>query len=143
MPPSVDPTPFYTRKVEKSSTASIRFAAALADPGPATAFCSHAARADRTTGLEPQRQAAARFEGARAEGARTLVIAYGATARSARHAVKIVRQRGRKVGLLQLKTIWPFPEEVVELAARKAHRVIVPELNLGQLALEVERALGI
>ncbi len=77
-----------------------------------------------------------------AEGARTLVIAYGATARSARHAVKIARQRGRKVGLLQLKTIWPFPEEVVELAARKAHRVIVPELNLGQLALEVERVVG-
>lgn len=76
------------------------------------------------------------------EGARTLVIAYGATARSARHAVKIARQQGRKVGFLQLKTIWPFPEEVVELAARRARRVIIPELNLGQLALEVERVVG-
>ncbi len=76
------------------------------------------------------------------EDARTLVVAYGAAARSARHAVRIARQRGRKVGFLKLQTIWPFPEEVVELAARRARRVIVPELNLGQLALEVERVVG-
>jgi 2-oxoglutarate ferredoxin oxidoreductase subunit alpha len=76
------------------------------------------------------------------EGARTLVVAYGAVARSARHAVRMARQRGRKVGFLKLQTIWPFPEEVVELAARNARRVIVPELNLGQLALEVERVVG-
>jgi 2-oxoglutarate ferredoxin oxidoreductase, alpha subunit (EC 1.2.7.3) len=54
----------------------------------------------------------------------------------------MARQRGRKVGFLKLQTIWPFPEEVVELAARNARRVIVPELNLGQLALEVERVVG-
>ncbi|MGC8946268.1 MAG: 2-oxoacid:acceptor oxidoreductase subunit alpha [Anaerolineae bacterium] len=76
------------------------------------------------------------------EGARTLVVAYGAVARSAHHAVRMARQRGRKVGFLKLQTIWPFPEEVVELAARSARRVIVPELNLGQLALEVERVVG-
>lgn len=71
-----------------------------------------------------------------------LVIAYGATARSARHAVETARERGRKVGLLKLKTIWPFAEEVVEHAAADAHHVVVPEMNLGQLVLEVERVLG-
>ena len=76
------------------------------------------------------------------EDAETLVIAYGATARSARYAVEMARERGDKVGFLGLKTIWPFAEEVVEHAATRLHRVVVPEMNLGQLVLEVERVLG-
>jgi len=76
------------------------------------------------------------------EDAETLVVAYGATARSARHAVELARGRGRKVGLLKLKTIWPFPEEVVEQAAERLHHVVVPEMNMGQLVLEVERVVG-
>ncbi len=76
------------------------------------------------------------------EEAETLVIAYGATARSARHAVELARQQGRRVGFLKLKTLWPFPEEVVARAAERIHRVVVPEMNMGQLALEVERVVG-
>lgn len=76
------------------------------------------------------------------EGARTVVVAYGATARSARHAVKLARQRRHKVGLLTLLTIWPFPEAVIERLADSGVHLIVPEMNLGQLALEVERVAG-
>jgi 2-oxoglutarate ferredoxin oxidoreductase subunit alpha len=76
------------------------------------------------------------------EEAETLVIAYGVTARSARYAVEMARARGRKVGFLKLQTLWPFAEEVVEHAADRLHRVVVPELNMGQLALEVERVVG-
>jgi 2-oxoglutarate ferredoxin oxidoreductase subunit alpha len=77
------------------------------------------------------------------DDARILVVAYGSTARSARQAVKMARARyGRKVGLLRLKTLWPFPEAAVERAAENVHRVIVPEMNLGQIALEVERIVG-
>ncbi len=77
------------------------------------------------------------------EDARLLVVAYGSTARSARQAIKIARARhGRKVGLLRLKTLWPFPEIAVEQAAENVQRVIVPEMNLGQIALEVERVVG-
>jgi 2-oxoglutarate ferredoxin oxidoreductase subunit alpha len=74
--------------------------------------------------------------------ANTIVLAYGASARSARHAVKLARQRRHKIGLLVLLTIWPFPEEEVARAAHGTRRVIVPEMNLGQLALEVERVVG-
>jgi 2-oxoglutarate ferredoxin oxidoreductase subunit alpha len=56
--------------------------------------------------------------------------------------VKIARERGRRVGFLRLKTVWPFAEEVVEHAASRLHYVVVPELNRGQLALEVERVVG-
>lgn len=76
------------------------------------------------------------------EDAETLVIAYGITARVARHAVAISRERGRKVGFLKLQTLWPFPEEVVEHAAARLHRIVVPELNMGQLVREVERVAG-
>lgn len=76
------------------------------------------------------------------EDAETLVIAYGSTARSARHAVEMARRHGRKVGFLRLKTIWPFAEEVVEHAAARLHNVVVAEMNLGQLVLEVERVIG-
>jgi len=77
------------------------------------------------------------------EDARVMVVAYGATARSARQAIKMARARyGRKVGLLRLKTLWPFPEAVVERLAEGVQRVIVAEMNLGQIALEVERVAG-
>jgi 2-oxoglutarate ferredoxin oxidoreductase subunit alpha len=75
--------------------------------------------------------------------ARVVVISYGSTARSARQAIKMVRARyGRKVGLLRLKTLWPFPEEEVERIGEQAQRIIVAEMNLGQVALEVERLVG-
>jgi 2-oxoglutarate ferredoxin oxidoreductase subunit alpha len=77
------------------------------------------------------------------EDARTVVVAYGSVARSARQAIKIARARyGRKVGLLRLKTLWPFPEKVVERVAENAQRIVVAEMNLGQMALEVERIVG-
>jgi 2-oxoglutarate ferredoxin oxidoreductase subunit alpha len=77
------------------------------------------------------------------DDARVVVIAYGSTARSARQAIKMVRARyGRKVGLLRLKTLWPFPEEEVERIGEQAQRIVVAEMNLGQVALEVERLVG-
>ena len=76
------------------------------------------------------------------EEANTLVLAYGATARSAHQAVKLARARRRKVGFLKLLTLWPFPESLVEHLADGVRSVVVPEMNLGQLALEVERVVG-
>jgi 2-oxoglutarate/2-oxoacid ferredoxin oxidoreductase subunit alpha len=75
-------------------------------------------------------------------GARTAVLSYGASARTARHAVKMMRARGEKVSLFTALTLWPFPEAAVEELADSVERIIVPEMNLGQLALEVERISG-
>jgi 2-oxoglutarate ferredoxin oxidoreductase subunit alpha len=74
--------------------------------------------------------------------AATVVVAYGATARSAREAVKIARWRGRKVGLIKLFTLWPFPEELFHRLARQGKRFVIAEMNLGQLSLELERIVG-
>jgi 2-oxoglutarate ferredoxin oxidoreductase subunit alpha len=46
------------------------------------------------------------------------------------------------VNLLTLLTIWPFPEAQVEELGERMERIIVPEMNLGQLAYEVERMAG-
>ncbi len=74
------------------------------------------------------------------EDAEIIVIAYGATSRSAKRAVKMAREVGIKAGLFRLITIWPFPVKEVTALCRQAHTIIFPELNLGQLIGEVERA---
>jgi len=75
------------------------------------------------------------------EDAETVVISFGCTARSARHAVNQAREEGISCGFLRLITIWPFPESRIrEIIGRgKVRRFIVPEVNLGQLRREVER----
>ncbi|MGB5932120.1 MAG: 2-oxoacid:acceptor oxidoreductase subunit alpha [Anaerolineae bacterium] len=70
-----------------------------------------------------------------------LLVAYGFTARSALAAVEAAREEGLKAGLLRLKTIWPFPQEELSRVGQKAKRIIVPEMNLGQIVREVQRVL--
>ncbi len=68
-----------------------------------------------------------------------LVLAYGSTVRSAISAVNQARKEGINAGWLKLKTIWPFPEKRVKELAEQVETIIVPELNMGQLIIEVER----
>ncbi|MCR4425638.1 MAG: 2-oxoacid:acceptor oxidoreductase subunit alpha [Firmicutes bacterium] len=76
------------------------------------------------------------------DDADTCVVACGVTARSARRAVQLAREKGLRCGLLQPMTIWPFPSGKVAAIASAVKRVIVPEMNMGQLLGEVERAAG-
>jgi len=75
------------------------------------------------------------------DDARIGIFAYGSTARSAKNAVNNARAQGIKAGLLRPKTIWPFPEKQVVALAENVNYIIVPELNLGQIAHEVEWAV--
>jgi 2-oxoglutarate ferredoxin oxidoreductase subunit alpha len=70
------------------------------------------------------------------------VVAYGSVARSALSAVAEGRAKGIKIGLLRLISIWPFPDDIVEEVAEQVDRVLVPEMNYGQLVREVERNAG-
>jgi len=74
------------------------------------------------------------------EDAQVIVVSYGITSRVAQRAVELARARGAKVGRLRLITVWPFPEAHIRALARTAKAFVVPELNLGQISLEVERA---
>lgn len=67
------------------------------------------------------------------------IIAYGCVARSAKRAVLDARERGLKVGLLKLNTLWPFMRTQVEKVLFSSKAVIVPEMNMGQISREVKR----
>ncbi len=73
------------------------------------------------------------------DDADTVVIAYGFTARTSLYAVKRLRKEGLRIGLLRLKTLWPFPEEAVREGAARARKVFVPEMNRGQVAGEARK----
>ncbi|MBI5837088.1 MAG: 2-oxoacid:acceptor oxidoreductase subunit alpha [Candidatus Eisenbacteria bacterium] len=72
-------------------------------------------------------------------GARVVVVSYGITSRVARMGMLMARKAGVKVGSLRLIVAWPFPEERIRRLAAKVKAFVVPEINLGQMALEVER----
>jgi len=75
------------------------------------------------------------------EDADILIVAYGAPSRSAITAVKKAREEGLKAGFIKLETVWPFPEDMLREAAKNAQKVIVVEMNLGQIFHEVQRIL--
>ncbi len=74
--------------------------------------------------------------------AEVIVCSYGISARVAKLAVNEAREGGIKVGMLRLITVWPFPEKRIRELARRIKAFVVPELNAGQIALEVERCAG-
>jgi 2-oxoglutarate ferredoxin oxidoreductase subunit alpha len=57
-------------------------------------------------------------------------------------AVERAEESGIRVGHVRLKTVWPFPDDAVARLARSARRIVVPEMNLGQVAGEVQRVAG-
>ena len=73
------------------------------------------------------------------EDAEITIVAYGCVARSAKRAVIEAREKGLKVGLLKLSTIWPFMRTAVEKALQTSKILIVPEMNMGQISREVKR----
>jgi 2-oxoglutarate ferredoxin oxidoreductase subunit alpha len=80
-------------------------------------------------------------EGFYLEDAEIVVVSYGCTARSARHAVREAREQGIQVGMLRLISIWPFPFDVFQELINGIEKFIVAEMNLGQISLEVERCV--
>jgi len=74
------------------------------------------------------------------DGADVIVVSYGITSRVAQRAIDLAWEAGLRVGKLRLITAWPFPSEKIANLARKVKAFVVPELNLGQMVQEVERA---
>jgi 2-oxoglutarate ferredoxin oxidoreductase subunit alpha len=74
------------------------------------------------------------------EDAQLAVFAYGICARGAKAAVMAARAEGVKVGLLRPITLWPFPTEAVIKLSRRVKRILVVEMNYGQLVREVKSA---
>ena len=81
-----------------------------------------------------------RYETANLEDADVVVVSYGITSRVAQRAIDLARAEGLKVGKFRMITAWPFPDKPLREIAAKVKAFVVPELNLGQMVREVERA---
>jgi 2-oxoglutarate ferredoxin oxidoreductase subunit alpha len=90
--------------------------------------------------LEPLAGARALFETEFLDDAEVVVVSYGITSRVAQKALQMARDRGVKAGKFRLITAWPFPESHIAELAGRVKAFVVPELNLGQMVLEVQRA---
>ena len=74
------------------------------------------------------------------EDAEVVVVSYGITSRVAQRALQLARQRGIRAGKFRIIQAWPFPEQHIRDLAGRVKAFVVPELNLGQMVYEVERA---
>jgi len=71
------------------------------------------------------------------EDATVAVVCYGFTARSALFAIEQLRDEGAKIGMVRLKTIWPFADMAIKNIGPKVKKILVPEMNMGQVVGEV------
>lgn len=110
-----------------------------APSGKATVGNTLLRRLDRKIGKNTE--ALADYYAENMEDCEVAVVSFGSSAMAALSAVRRARKQGLKAGMLRLKTMWPFPDKTVGDLLGRARTVIVPEMNLGQLALEIERVV--
>ena len=91
--------------------------------------------------IENKADLLARYKEHHTEDAEILLISFGSAARTALHLVEQRRQRGLKVGLLELQTLWPFPRQLVRRMCKGRSHVLVVEMNMGQVCQEVRKAV--
>lgn len=75
------------------------------------------------------------------DDAEYLLVGFGCMSRMAEEAMHILRNEGYKVGLFRPITLWPFPEKELREAAKNTKRILVCELNAGQMLRDVEVAV--
>jgi 2-oxoglutarate ferredoxin oxidoreductase subunit alpha len=78
-------------------------------------------------------------EGFAVDDCKVGIVSYGCTSRAVYEAAERAEAEGIRTGYIRLKTIWPFPDKAVKRLAESAKRIIVPEMNLGQISREVQR----
>jgi 2-oxoglutarate ferredoxin oxidoreductase subunit alpha len=86
-------------------------------------------------------EAITRYKECYLDDARTILISYGCSARSALHVVENGRARGERIGLLELQSLWPFPHGLVEEKCANAHHILVVEMNTGQIVRSVKQSV--
>jgi 2-oxoglutarate ferredoxin oxidoreductase subunit alpha len=91
--------------------------------------------------IERHRDAIVEVVRERCDDAEIAVFAYGSVSRAAHQAVGEAREKGIPAGLFRPRTLWPFPDAEIRELGRRVSAIVVPEMNLGQMAHEVEWAV--
>ncbi|MBN1503944.1 MAG: 2-oxoacid:acceptor oxidoreductase subunit alpha [Candidatus Eisenbacteria bacterium] len=89
--------------------------------------------------IRKNREKITEYEEESCEDADVIVCSYGISARTSQLAIENARAEGIKVGVFRLIVVWPFPESKIDELAGKTKGFVVPEINCGQISLEVER----
>jgi 2-oxoglutarate ferredoxin oxidoreductase subunit alpha len=92
--------------------------------------------------IENRASEIARYQEFFTEDAEILLISYGSSARSALHVVESHRENGIRIGLLELNTLWPFPDDIVRRISEGKTHILVVEMNMGQICREVKRVVA-
>ena len=90
------------------------------------------------------RQKEQRYETLFLDDAKIVLVAYGTMARIATSAVRALRQKGKKAGLIRPISLWPFPEKIFRQLAekRKNLKLLVAEMSYGQMVEDVKLAVN-
>ncbi len=91
--------------------------------------------------IENRKRVLVRHKEYNLEDAEIVLISYGSSARSALHIMENRRAVGMAVGMIELQTLWPFPNELIRERCRNADYVVVVEMNMGQLVKMVKAAV--
>ena len=83
-----------------------------------------------------------RYETTFMDDADYMIVAFGSAARIAEKAIEMARKEGIKVGLLRPITLWPFPTNEIEAAAKNVKGILVAEINAGQMVDDVKLAVN-
>lgn len=82
-----------------------------------------------------------RFEKIACEDADYLLVAYGSSSRICQKAVEIAREKGIKVGLLRLITLFPYPTKAIQSMLGQVKGILAVEMSAGQMVEDVRLAV--
>ncbi len=83
-----------------------------------------------------------RWEEELTDDAELLLVAFGTMGRICKSALRTARRAGLKVGLLRPISLWPFPEQRLYELAGQVQRILVVEMNAGQMLHDVREAVA-
>ena len=89
--------------------------------------------------IESRKEEICLVEKRKTEDAQVLLCSFGASSRTCFQVVSDMRSKGKRVGAISLKTLWPFPDHVFRQLPQSVRSIIVCEMNKGQIIREIER----
>lgn len=81
-----------------------------------------------------------RFEAINCDDADYIFVAYGSSARIAEKAMQLGKEKGYKIGVLRLITLFPFPKKKIAELSTRVKGMLAVEMSAGQMVEDVRLA---
>ncbi|OGS21041.1 MAG: 3-methyl-2-oxobutanoate dehydrogenase subunit VorB [Elusimicrobia bacterium RIFOXYA2_FULL_39_19] len=81
-----------------------------------------------------------KYETYNVEKADTVIVAFGISSRVCTTVLQLAKKDKKKIGMFRPITLWPFPEKELSAISKKVKRMVVVEMNLGQMVEDVRLA---